>query len=220
MAEVLEHILPVKHRLTDMSNVKVSSPADGQVLKYVAADKKWENQALMLAALADVLISSPADGHVLTYVGADAKWENKAPTGGGGAITYQTVQGTTDVNTTSTSMVDMPDMTLTVALAGTYLIVFSQASAIENLTVTQYNASAIFQLLKDSSVLKKTRTFLNMNVGYIAWLGVACNFVTVASLTAGQIVKVQWCNELASQDLHNRPASKNEHRSLTIIKLA
>jgi hypothetical protein len=44
MAEVLEHVLPMKHRLGDLADVKISSPQDGQVPTYVAADKKWENK--------------------------------------------------------------------------------------------------------------------------------------------------------------------------------
>jgi hypothetical protein len=44
LAEVLEHNLPLKHKIRDLADVKVSSLADGQVFTYVGADGKWENK--------------------------------------------------------------------------------------------------------------------------------------------------------------------------------
>jgi len=35
----------LKHKLKKQKDVKIVSPADGEVLTYVAADKKWENKA-------------------------------------------------------------------------------------------------------------------------------------------------------------------------------
>jgi len=59
----------------------------------------------LLKKLKDVLIVSPTDGQVLTYVEAAKKWENKDPVAGAAhALSY--LEGTTNVNTESTTFVN------------------------------------------------------------------------------------------------------------------
>ena len=73
--------------LTD--DVNISSPADGQILKYDGTSSKWINGtgggggASALDDLTDVDITTPTDGQTLVYDSANSKWINGA--GGGGS---------------------------------------------------------------------------------------------------------------------------------------
>ena len=66
--------------LNDLSDVDVSSPSNGQVLKYNGTSGKWENGAggsggaSALNDLSDVGLSNPSSGQVLRFDGTD--WEN------------------------------------------------------------------------------------------------------------------------------------------------
>jgi hypothetical protein len=58
-----------------LTDVKITSPATGQILSYVSG--KWENTAApptTLSALADVSVSSPSQGQLLSYNGSE--WTN------------------------------------------------------------------------------------------------------------------------------------------------
>lgn len=66
--------------LNDLSDVNLSSPSNGQILKYNGTSGKWENGtgggggASALTDLSDVGISNPADGEILRYDNGD--WIN------------------------------------------------------------------------------------------------------------------------------------------------
>lgn len=66
--------------LVDLNDVAITTPTDGQVLKYNSASQKWENGAgggggaSALNDLSDVTIANPSSGQALLYDGT--KWEN------------------------------------------------------------------------------------------------------------------------------------------------
>lgn len=75
-----------KTPLSGLSDTKIVSPTDGQVLSYSAADGKWENESQTdvdsLSGLTDTDITSPSNGQVLTYESGTGKWQNETPAGG------------------------------------------------------------------------------------------------------------------------------------------
>lgn len=66
--------------LVDLNDVNITTPVDGQVLKYNSASEKWENGAgggggaSALNDLSDVTIANPSSGQGLLYDGT--KWAN------------------------------------------------------------------------------------------------------------------------------------------------
>jgi hypothetical protein len=83
------------------TDVNISSPANGQFLRYQTSDNKWHNSGLTFTlsgfGFTDVDIVSPANGNVLTYNSTSGNWENQAAGGGGSS----TLAADTDVNITS-----------------------------------------------------------------------------------------------------------------------
>ena len=75
--------------LTD--DVNISSPTDGQILKYDGTSSKWVNGtgggggASALDDLTDVDITTPTEGQTLVYDSTNSKWVNGAGGGGGSA---------------------------------------------------------------------------------------------------------------------------------------
>jgi len=45
MSEAIVHKLPIKHKLNNLSDVLITSPADAEVLTYESASAKWKNKA-------------------------------------------------------------------------------------------------------------------------------------------------------------------------------
>lgn len=72
---VLSWITP-SSALNDLTDVNISSPADGQVLLYDATATEWiaGTPVSNLNDLADVNASSPTDGQVLIYDSAASQW--------------------------------------------------------------------------------------------------------------------------------------------------
>ena len=78
--------------LAGLTDTTISSPTDGQVLKYDAGSGKWVNGngggggSSTLAGLSDVKLSTPTDQQPLTYDNASGKWVNGGaiPTANGG----------------------------------------------------------------------------------------------------------------------------------------
>ena len=67
--------------LTDLVDVAISSPTNGQVLMYNSTTGKWYNGTVQqgssaLVNLTDVTISSPTNGQVLMYNSTTGKWYN------------------------------------------------------------------------------------------------------------------------------------------------
>jgi hypothetical protein len=64
------------YNINELYDVQINSPADGQFLRYVTADGRWENRTANLSALSDVTVTTPVSGEVLRYNGTtwvDAK---------------------------------------------------------------------------------------------------------------------------------------------------
>lgn len=68
--------------LDDLTDVTITTPTDGQVLKYDSANSVWINAnesgggSSTLSGLTDVTITTPSDGQMLSYDNANSKWVN------------------------------------------------------------------------------------------------------------------------------------------------
>lgn len=68
--------------LAGLTDVDISSPTNGQILKYNGATDKWENGtgggggASALTDLSDVNVSAPSNGQSLIFDNATGKWVN------------------------------------------------------------------------------------------------------------------------------------------------
>ena len=72
-------------KVSDISDVELTSLSDGEVLKYDSATDKWVNGtgggggSSTLAGLTDVNVSGVADGDYLAYNSSTSKWEDITP---------------------------------------------------------------------------------------------------------------------------------------------
>ena len=68
--------------LDDLTDVTITTPTDGQVLKYDSANSVWINAnesgggSSTLSGLTDVDLTTPSDGQMLSYDNANSKWVN------------------------------------------------------------------------------------------------------------------------------------------------
>lgn len=97
-----------------LTDTNISSPSDGQVLKYDSASSKWVNGtgggggASDLDDLSDVAISSVSNGQVLAYDSTSSKWENTTLEKRLNAtISSGTTLSFTDSSILSTSVLDL-----------------------------------------------------------------------------------------------------------------
>lgn len=70
--------------LSELGDVSVGTPSNGQALLYDASSQKWMNGTVTtgsssMSGLTDASISSPADGQLLKYNGSTNKWTNFTP---------------------------------------------------------------------------------------------------------------------------------------------
>jgi hypothetical protein len=73
---------PPVTNLNGLSDVTLTSPANGQALIYNSGTSQWTNQVLpggALSTLTDVSIVTPLDNQVLKYNTASSKWLNSGP---------------------------------------------------------------------------------------------------------------------------------------------
>lgn len=142
--------------LTD--DVNISSPTDGQILKYDGTSSKWINGtgggggASALDDLTDVDITTPSEGDTLIYDSTNSKWVNGA--GGGGSAKQTAVTqaqyaalvqaGTVDptmeyfiTDGIPYSVAPWTDITATLT-AGQTSLVFSNAAITTNSTIDIY----------------------------------------------------------------------------------
>ena len=133
---------------------------------------------------------------------------------GGGSITYQTVVGTSNATHTSTGYGDIPEMTLTTAEAGTYLIT---ASVSLRNTMTSNSVNSVMQLMIAGVGVARSRggMFHAGSNGY--YLEEQFVITWVATLSQNDIVKLQWKTASGSM---NSNCTADDHRCLTITKLA
>lgn len=59
------------YNIDELFDVQINSPANGDFLRYVSADGRWENRTANLDALSDVVITSAASGEVLRFNGTN-----------------------------------------------------------------------------------------------------------------------------------------------------
>lgn len=90
-------IQPGASALDDLTNVDITSPTNGQVLKYDSTNQEWVNAnesggggASAVADLTDVNLTSLANGQILKYDSTSQKWINSDESGGGN-LSYETV---------------------------------------------------------------------------------------------------------------------------------
>lgn len=83
-------IQPGASALDDLTNVDITSPTNGQVLKYDSTNQEWVNAnesggggASAVADLTDVNLTSLANGQILKYDSTSQKWINSDESGGG-----------------------------------------------------------------------------------------------------------------------------------------
>jgi hypothetical protein len=133
-------------------------------------------------------------------------------------ITYQYVEGTTDISTSSASYVDMTTMTLTTSVTGTYLILAS--AGIQTSSGSGTEVQSQMRVLVNASEIGANRSdvYNNHAAAAISDESVLC-VQAIKALSAGDVVKMQWRLQ-AGGLMRNEPASHNHTRTLAIIKLA
>lgn len=62
------------YELHEIYDVEITSPADGQFIRYISGSQRWENATVNLDDISDVSITSPANNHVLRFNGSN--WVN------------------------------------------------------------------------------------------------------------------------------------------------
>ncbi|MBF0344204.1 MAG: hypothetical protein HQL06_08230 [Nitrospirae bacterium] len=73
---------PHSAALDNLTNINISSPSNGQVIKYDSGTSKWVNAAesgggaTALSGLTDVAVSSLSNGQYLTYNSGTSRWVN------------------------------------------------------------------------------------------------------------------------------------------------
>lgn len=104
--------------LDDLGDVAITSPTDGQVLKYDATNQEWVNGsgggggATDLDDLTDVTITTPTDGQALLYDAINQIWKNGNVSGGGGD--YMGLYGMTEIQSSDgqgTTLLDLNQYT-------------------------------------------------------------------------------------------------------------
>ena len=105
----------VQSSLNNLTDVALSSPSNGQVLKYNSSTQKWENAnesggggSSSLADLSDTSIVLPGNGQVLIFDSATNKWKNQSlptPTVDGEDVSYDN----TDSRLTASNVQDAID---------------------------------------------------------------------------------------------------------------
>jgi hypothetical protein len=86
----------VAKQLNDLTDVTITSLANGQILQYDSVTGQWINvdrTDINLSELGDVSIISPTNGQVLVYNSSTAKWENSS----GGYVPYVGAVTTVDL---------------------------------------------------------------------------------------------------------------------------
>ena len=86
----------VAKQLNDLTDVTITSLANGQILQYDSVTGQWINvdrTDINLSELGDVSIISPTNGQVLVYNSSTSKWENSS----GGYVPYVGAVTTVDL---------------------------------------------------------------------------------------------------------------------------
>lgn len=88
--------------LSGLTDTTISSPSDGQVLKYDNTSSKWINSTISTSTtvsdLTDTTITNPSNGQMLVYNSTTSKWENATLSLGLSGNTIQLKQGNTVIS--------------------------------------------------------------------------------------------------------------------------
>ena len=124
-------------------------------------------------------------------------------------IQVQQADGTTDITTSSSTFVDMTDMSLSVVVAtGDTVIIDFSANAKAG------GGNVAFQLLRDSTVLQKV-SVQHESANYMRYHGL--QYVDTPA-AATYTYKIQWLNADGTAS-YNNPATENHHRNLRATKI-
>ena len=134
-------------------------------------------------------------------------------------ITYQTVVGTTDITTAGGGWADISQMTLTVAVAGTYLILGS-ITVYNDRAATTANNTAVRIINNAVHLVGGQSTQGDDHVAASQYDESQISLHTVVALAVNDVVKMQWDNNGGTS--YNSASSSSTFRSrrLTIIRLA
>ncbi len=94
-------LVPRSTRLSELLDATITTPTNGQLLKYDTASGTWINGATALTLLSDVVITSVADLQVLSYSAGTGKWINRTLSAG-----VTTLAALTDVTLTTPANLD------------------------------------------------------------------------------------------------------------------
>lgn len=134
-----------------------------------------------------------------------------------GALTYQTVSGTTSINTSSTTWADVANMSLTVAAAGSYLIIGSMSAL--NLTANAIENATLVRIIKNGThLIGGLSDQGDSHLSVTQYDGGQITLPIVASLAVNDVVKMQW--RVFAGTSRNNATLDYISRTLTIIKLA
>lgn len=86
--------------LTNLTDVDITTPTDGQGLVYNNSTQKWENNDISVSSLSDINLTNLSNGQILKYDSANQQWVNANESGGGSS----TLSGLSDVDITSPSV--------------------------------------------------------------------------------------------------------------------
>jgi len=164
--------------------------------------------------IADVAISSPANNQVLTYDSTSQKWQNKDPSAGGQAHNVGSATGTTDINTTSSGYVDMPDMSVTLNFSAQHrcLIFFS---CVISMSLTDTVAG--FRAVIDGSSYRAVHVPAPTQQAYIR-VG-AFLFESQVLASGSHTFKIQWRKYVGTGTVYNDASLVSDRRMLLVIEL-
>ena len=196
--------------LADLTDTSITTPSNGQILKYDGTSSKWENAnmgTLSLADLTDTAVTSPTNGQVLTYDSTAAKWVNAAAGGGGSDYTFATETFTSA--SSATSYADAK--TLTFTGGGVYHII---ASATGDGTSSVTVASV--KLVNDSGAQYSQAADLSNSAAGNPTVNALINFGSAESSTVKIQVKGTINSSMTASYMYKKvadaPAANNNSR--------
>lgn len=151
--------------LTNLLDISLANPADGQTLVYNGETEKWENKGNNLVGLGDVDISDPADGDTLTYDSTNEKWVAQAGGSGSSGAKIQIVHFTKNGYDFSLNGSTYSELVEYVT-SGTWLIGLSyeDVGGVENYRWWIMNGyNTMEERIEFSSVSQDSHTFLRVN---------------------------------------------------------
>ena len=158
----------IPDELTELLDTSITSPANGDVLKYDSASSKWVNGqgggggASALDDLTDVNITTPTEGDTLVYDSTNSKWVNGA--GGGGSAKQTAV---------TQAQYDALVQAGTVDPTMEYFITDGIPSSVEYYHIYSTDEKVVGTWIDGSTIYEKTLTVDNLSGNVNAWTNFA-----------------------------------------------